>query len=82
MMPSDAEIRDMLDRRIAQRPGEAIVVGIIDADGRRVIARGPAKADTMFEIGSITKIFTGLLLADMAARGKVDPIHQMPGLNT
>lgn len=61
----------MLDRRIAQRPGEAIVVGVIDAHGRRIIARGPAKADTLFEIGSITKTFTGLLLADMAARGEV-----------
>ncbi len=70
-LPSDTEIGRILDRRIAQRPGEAIVVGVIDARGRRIIARGPAKADTLFEIGSITKTFTGLLLADMAARGKV-----------
>lgn len=70
-LPSDDEIGEILDRRLAQRPGEAIVVGVIDAQGRRIIARGAAKADTLFEIGSITKTFTGLLLADMAARGEV-----------
>ncbi|KQN00347.1 serine hydrolase [Sphingomonas sp. Leaf25] len=70
-LPSDAEIGDILDRRIAQRPGEAIVVGVIDDHGRRIVARGPAGADTLFEIGSITKVFTALVLADMAARGEV-----------
>lgn len=70
-LPTDSEIGEILDRRIAQRPDEAIVVGVIDAQGRRIIARGPAQADTLFEIGSITKTFTGLLLADMAARGEV-----------
>src|SRR6185369_13989249 len=29
--------------------------------------------DTVFEIGSITKVFTGLLFADMVLRGEVAP---------
>jgi D-alanyl-D-alanine-carboxypeptidase/D-alanyl-D-alanine-endopeptidase len=37
--------------------------------GRRGHAIGP---DTRFEIGSLTKIFTGLILADMAVRNNVD----------
>jgi CubicO group peptidase (beta-lactamase class C family) len=37
--------------------------------GRRGHALGP---DTRFEIGSVTKIFTGLTLADMAVRKEVD----------
>ena len=37
--------------------------------GRRGLAIGP---DTRFEIGSLTKIFTGLILADMAVRDEVD----------
>ncbi|UFQ19797.1 MULTISPECIES: serine hydrolase domain-containing protein [Streptomyces] len=39
----------------------------------------PADADTRFEIGSLTKTFTGLLLAEMVARGEVaynDPISR------
>jgi serine-type D-Ala-D-Ala carboxypeptidase/endopeptidase len=37
--------------------------------GRRGHAIGP---DTRFEIGSVTKVFTGLTLADMAVRKEVD----------
>jgi serine-type D-Ala-D-Ala carboxypeptidase/endopeptidase len=31
----------------------------------------PANADTLYEIGSLTKLFTGALLMDMVARGEV-----------
>jgi len=55
--------------------GEGIVVGLLDK-GRRVIAVGVG-ADNVFEIGSITKVFTASILADMASRGEVrldDPV--------
>ncbi|PLR25238.1 serine hydrolase [Caulobacter zeae] len=77
---SDAAIRQVLVQRVdVDKQAAGIVVGVIDAKGRRVIARGvfdaadprPVDGQTLFEIGSVTKAFTGLLLADMVRRGEV-----------
>ncbi|HEY2357025.1 MAG TPA: serine hydrolase [Phenylobacterium sp.] len=85
-VPSDAEIRQILVNRIdVEHRGVGIVVGVIDAHGRRIVAYGrsersdprPLDAQTIFEIGSMTKVFTSLLLSDMAAKGEVrldDPV--------
>ena len=62
----------------ADLPG--LIIGIVDGSATRVLPYGVAslsdstrlRADTRFEIGSVTKTFTGLLLADMAERGEVD----------
>lgn len=84
--PDDARIRSILQQRVERdRRAVGIVAAVADASGRRIVAYGtvdgagtaPVAADTLFEIGSITKVFTGLLLADMAVRGEVkldDPV--------
>jgi serine-type D-Ala-D-Ala carboxypeptidase/endopeptidase len=67
--PSDAEIRQMLVNRIdVQHRSVGIVVGLITPQGRSVIAYGhlekgdpsPLNGDTIFEIGSVTIVFTSL----------------------
>src|SRR5215217_7287426 len=63
--PPDEEIRKILADRIGDpKRGIALVVGLIDAQGRRVVSYGslarddarPLDGDTVFEIGSITKV--------------------------
>lgn len=79
-LPSDSAVHAILLTRVTALPdtgkhGEGIVVGLLDKS-RRVIAVGVG-ADNVFEIGSITKVFTASILADMVSRGEVrldDPV--------
>lgn len=50
-----------------------LAIGVVRKGERRVFTFGTAKPDSLFEIGSITKTFTGLALAQMIEQGKVKP---------
>lgn len=85
---ADDVIRRILADRIgSEDSGIGMVVGVIDPKGRRVISYGslakndkrPLNGDTIFEIGSMTKVFTSLVLMDMALKGEVavtDPVSK------
>ena len=59
------------DGILAPKTGIGVSIGVIKSGKRNVFAFGSANADSIFEIGSITKTFTGLILAKMVEQGKV-----------
>jgi CubicO group peptidase (beta-lactamase class C family) len=85
-LPGDSELRQIISERIKGFEDRvSITVGVIGPQGRRIVAYGadgtnttrPATAETIYEIGSITKVFTSLLLAEMVDDGEValdDPV--------
>ncbi len=79
-LPPDTEIQRMVDDRVVTyHDAVGLVVGVIEPGGRRLFVRGPAQVgnddpvdgDTIFEIGSVSKVFTALALADAAHRGEL-----------
>ena len=78
-------IQSLVDNN--NKTNAAIVVGLVDPNGTQFYGYGnmsnanptTVDKDTIFAIGSITKVFTTILLADMVNRGLVnldDPIEK------
>ncbi|MCB9858692.1 MAG: serine hydrolase [Phycisphaerales bacterium] len=84
-IPDDvrAYVKGLVEEKICT----GIVVGVVDENGTTFFAQGQTKSNggqpvdekTLFEIGSISKVFTAILLCDQVASGKValdDPISK------
>ncbi len=56
---------------LAPDAGGGLAIGVYQQGARRVFAYGRASPDSIFQIGSITKPFTALALAQMVEEGRV-----------
>jgi CubicO group peptidase (beta-lactamase class C family) len=86
LIPLGDVVQGILAARVDDyRLSVGMAVGISDAGSRRLISQGYSDratrqaidGDTIFDIGSVTKLFTVLLLSDMVCRGEVsldDPV--------
>jgi D-alanyl-D-alanine-carboxypeptidase/D-alanyl-D-alanine-endopeptidase len=77
-----AGMQSVLNRGLPRTlpPGAGLAIGVYEHGVPRVFAYGTAKPDSLFEIGSITKTFTGLTLARMVEEGKVqldEPVREL-----
>lgn len=82
----DRDLASTLKRGGTLGPGTntGVTVGVVKHGVRRVFAYGTAKPDSIFEIGSLSKTFTGLLLAQLVEEGKArlnEPVRGLiPGI--
>ena len=82
-----AQVKNFIFDQIVNNSKAAIVIGFVNPDGTKIFSFGnmstahnlPVNQNTFFNIGSITKTFTTLLLADMVKQGIVnlnDPVEK------
>jgi serine-type D-Ala-D-Ala carboxypeptidase/endopeptidase len=74
------ELKSVLEKELAPALAHGLlsppthggmVIGVLDHGKRQIFSYGTARPDSIFEIGSITKTFTGLTLAQMVVQQKV-----------
>ena len=85
---TEARLKEILAERVdVDKRAVGLAAVVVNADKVQIVTHGfqgldkaaPITADTLFEIGSITKTFTALLLADMVIKGELkleDPVEK------
>ena len=65
---------------LAPSTGAGVSIAVVQRGVTRIFSYGTAKPDSIYEIGSITKTFTGLVLSQMVEQGTVrfdDPVREL-----
>ncbi|CAN5917812.1 hypothetical protein BH11MYX3_BH11MYX3_28240 [soil metagenome] len=68
---TDTDLEKVLATQLAPATGVGVTIGVVSHGVRKIFSYGAVKPDSLFEIGSITKTFTGLALAQMVEQNKV-----------
>jgi len=86
-LPADSAVLAIIKERVQDKRSAGIVVGLIEPSGaKHIIVYGdpgpgklPLDSNSVFEIGSISKVFTSTLLSQLVAEGVVrldDPVQK------
>ena len=80
------ELVTEIKNRVKSKASMSIAIGIIDENGRRYYTYGTktnggeeVDENTVYEIGSISKVFTAIMLADAVEKGRMkldDPVQK------
>jgi CubicO group peptidase (beta-lactamase class C family) len=73
-------VKEYIKRIVDSGKSTSVIIGLVNEKGKRIISYGELKkgsgkrpdGNTLYGIGSITKVFTCVLLADMVNRGEIN----------
>jgi CubicO group peptidase (beta-lactamase class C family) len=76
----DADLAKLTADELTPATGIGVTIGVVEHGKQAIFSYGAAKPDSVFEIGSVSKTFTGLVLAQMVQQHKArldEPVREL-----